>query len=96
MRLQTDPTLIYHPKHIDSVPSPARRRDASNPYNTYAHDGLPPGPICSPTRLALEAVSRPAATTFSTSARRDGSGRHAFSRTLEEHESNVSRYLKRK
>ena len=97
MRLQTDPTLIYHPKHIDSVPSPARRRDASNPYNTYAHDGLPPGPICSPTRLALEAVLAPSRHDFLYfCARRDGSGRHAFSRTLEEHESNVSRYLKRK
>ena len=97
MRLQTDPTLIYHPQRIRLVPTPTHRKDAQNPYNTYAHDGLPPGPICSPTKRALEAVLAASRHDFLYfCARRDGTGRHAFSRTLEEHESNVSRYLKRR
>jgi len=96
MRLQTDPTLIYHPERTGAVPTPTHRRDATNPYNTYAHDGLPPGPICSPTRHALEATLAPARHDFLYfCARQDGTGRHAFARTLEEHETHVRRYLKR-
>lgn len=95
MRLQTDPTLIYHPDHTGTVPTPAHRVDATNPYNTYAHDGLPPGPICSPTRRTLEASLAPDRHDFLYfCARRDGTGRHAFARTLQEHETNVRRYLK--
>ena len=83
MRLQTDPTLIYHPERTGLVPTRTHRRDATNPYNTYAHDGLPPGPICSPTRQAIEATLAPARHDFLYfCARRDGTGRHAFARTL--------------
>ena len=97
MRLQTDPTLIYHPKRIGRAPGPSDRKDATNPYNTYAHDGLPPGPICSPTRTAIEATLSPSRHDFLYfCARHDGTGRHAFARTLEEHEANVTRYLKRR
>ena len=52
MPLQTDPTLVYHPASVGRVPTPDDRRNAANPYNTYAHKGLPPGPICSPDRFA--------------------------------------------
>ena len=97
MRLQTDPTLIYHPKRLGRAPGPSDRKDATNPYNTYAHDGLPPGPICSPTRTAIEATLSPSRHDFLYfCARHDGTGRHAFARTLEEHEANVTRYLKRR
>jgi len=97
MRLQTDPTLIYHPKRLGRAPGPSDRKDASNPYNTYAHAGLPPGPICSPTRTAVEATLSPSRHDFLYfCARHDGTGRHAFARTLEEHEANVTRYLRRR
>ena len=96
MRLQTDPTLIYHPDHISAVPSPTHRKDGSNPYNTYAHDGLPPGPICSPRPRTIDATLTPARHDYLYfCARRDGSGRHAFARTLAEHEANIRRYLTR-
>jgi UPF0755 protein len=97
MRLETDPTLMYRPDRVGKPPSPNERRDASNPYNTYAHKGLPPGPICSPSRAALEGVltARTHDYLFFV-ARRDGTRGHAFAKTFEEHRANIERYLKKK
>ncbi len=95
MPLQTDPTLMYHPERLGQAPRPDNRRDASNPYNTYAIAGLPPGPICNPGRGALEAVLRPERHDFLYFvAMRDGTGAHVFARTLDEHNANVRRYLR--
>jgi len=96
MRLQTDPTLVYRPGDVGRAPTPTDRRDATNPYNTYAIPGLPPGPICSPARGALVAALRPERHDYLYFvARRDGTGAHAFARTFEEHRANIERYLKR-
>lgn len=83
--LQADPTVQYalgqhHNRllyaQIDSV--------AANPYNTYTHAGLPPGPIGSPSGRALDAALHPAPVDYLYFvARPDGS--HVFTRTLEEH-----------
>jgi UPF0755 protein len=95
MRLQTDPTLVYHPDRFGAKPTPAHRRDRSNPYNTYAFDGLPPGPICNPGPAALRAALQPERhDLLYFVARRDGSGRHAFARTYAEHRGNVQRFLR--
>jgi UPF0755 protein len=62
--------------------------DQNDAYNTYRVMGLPPGPICSPGLASLQAVLHPAdsdALYFVA----DGSGGHAFSRTLAEHVVNV-------
>lgn len=92
MRLQTDPTLMYHPDRVGLPPRPRHRRNATNPYNTYAHDGLPPGPICSPGRRALEAVAAPAHHDYLYFvARGQGEGRHFFSRTFDEHRGHIRR-----
>jgi len=97
MRLQTDPTLMYRPDRVAAVPTPNERRDASNPYNTYAIKGLPPGPICSPGRPALTAVLEAETHDYLFFvARRDGTRAHAFAATLEEHEANIDRYLRKK
>ncbi|MGM0574530.1 MAG: endolytic transglycosylase MltG [Myxococcota bacterium] len=94
MKLQTDPTLMYHPARVGRAPTPAERRDDSNPYNTYAHEGLPPGPICSPGRVALEATLAPERHDYLYFvARRRGRGAHVFSRTLPEHRAHIRRYL---
>ncbi len=95
MRLETDPTLMYHPDRVAGEPRPTHRRDRRNPYNTYAIAGLPPGPICSPGRRALEAVLRPERHDFVYFvAKRQGRGRHAFAKTLAEHRDNIERYLR--
>lgn len=94
MRLQTDPTLIYRPDRQGRAPTRSDRLDETNPYNTYATAGLPPGPICSPGERALVAALRPERhDLLYFVAMRDGTGRHAFARTLREHDANIARYL---
>ena len=94
MRLQTDPTVIYG---IGSAyDGNIRKKDlqTDTPYNTYTRDGLPPTPIAMPGKPALEAAAQPAdgdAVFFV--ARGDGSGRHVFSKNLDEHNAAVRQYL---
>jgi UPF0755 protein len=60
-----------------------------SPFNTYLHDGPPPGPICSPGADSIEAVLSPADTGYLYFvARPDGS--HAFAETFEEHLQNIA------
>jgi UPF0755 protein len=60
-----------------------------NPYNTYVHPGLPPGPIANPGRESLAAVVQPAVHDyFFYVTKKDGSSEHYFSRTLDEHLAN--------
>jgi UPF0755 protein len=57
-----------------------------SPYNTYIYQGLPPGPIDNPSIEALRAVADPADTPYYYfRAACNGSGRHAFAVTYEEH-----------
>ena len=94
MRLQSDPTIIYGiVGGLGKLDRPISRADLDSvtPYNTYQIDGLPPGPIATPGRAALEAVVAPAATEdlFFVA---DGTGGHAFAVTLEEHNANVKKW----
>jgi UPF0755 protein len=99
-RLQADPTVAYGCLLMpDRAPScrdfdgrrvtPAMVRDPDNPYNTYRHDGLPPGPIANPGLKALEAVLEPARHGYFYFVHKGG-GRHAFAATLEEHNANIA------
>lgn len=91
MRLETDPTVQYAlGRQADGGwwKSPLSLADlqVESPFNTYLRAGLPPAPICSPGMASLEAVARPAESDYLYfRAACDGSGRHFFSRTLEEH-----------
>jgi UPF0755 protein len=94
MRLQSDPTIIYGiVGGAGKLDRPISRADLDTvtPYNTYQVDGLPPGPIATPGRAALEAVVAPVATEdlFFVA---DGTGGHAFAVTLEEHNENVKKW----
>jgi UPF0755 protein len=99
--LQTDPTIVYGctvPPHKSTACARFEGRirrlqldDHDNPYNTYTHEGLPPGPISNPGRAALEAVLRPDATPYLYFVSRND-GTHYFSKTRAEHEAAVNRY----
>lgn len=63
--------------------------EIESPYNTYLHEGLPPGPIASPGRTSLEAVVYPEDTEFFFFVtKKDGSQEHLFARTFAEHKKN--------
>jgi UPF0755 protein len=92
MRLQTDPTVIYGITKGEGTLGRGLRASelaAATPYNTYAREGLPPTPIANPGRASIEAAANPEATDFVYFVA-DGSGGHAFARTLEEHNRNVA------
>lgn len=96
MRLQSDPTVVYGINEGKGPLGRGLRRselDRVTPYNTYAVDGLPPTPIASPGRAAIMAVVNPEVTDFLYFVA-DGSGGHAFARTLDEHNANVARWRK--
>jgi UPF0755 protein len=61
-----------------------------SPYNTYLYTGIPPGPIANPGLSALQAVAEPMESDeLYFRALCDGSGRHAFARTYEQHLQNA-------
>ncbi len=90
MKLDSDPTVQYalgfnqdswwtNPLSLDDL-------KVESYYNTYIYPGLPPGPIAAPSLDALRAVAFPAETPYYYfRAACDGSGRHVFSETFEEH-----------
>lgn len=57
--LQIDATVIYGLGQRQLQFSEEDKRDASNEYNTYAHRGLPPGPIGAPSTQAVDAAAAP-------------------------------------
>jgi UPF0755 protein len=62
----------------------AIQHDPDNPYSTYTHEGLPPGPIANPGSKSLEAAMAPAYTEFFYFVAR-GEARHTFSKTYQSH-----------
>src|SRR5579883_2228577 len=93
MKLQSDPTIIYRlvgGKGTLGRPIMRGEIEQPTPYNTYVIEGLPPGPISNPGRAALEAVANPARTKELYFVA-DGTGGHAFSETLDQHQRNVAR-----
>lgn len=94
MKLQTDPTVIYGVTNGQGVLGRGLRQSElrrETPYNTYVIDGLPPTPIANPGAAAIQAALNPDTTEYLFFVA-DGSGGHAFARTLEEHNQNVARW----
>jgi UPF0755 protein len=97
MPLQCDPTTVYAALLENRYRGVIHKSDlaSSNPYNTYTHGGLPPGPISNPGTSSLAAALHPATTDYLYFvAKPDGSGSHQFSATLTEHERAVEDYRK--
>ncbi|WP_258802254.1 endolytic transglycosylase MltG [Pseudarthrobacter sp. NS4] len=70
-----------------------QRRDKSNPYNTYANPGLPPGPIGSPGKTAIDAAAKPKSNDFLYWVTINLDTKETkFSRTLAEHNVYVEQY----
>jgi UPF0755 protein len=95
MKLDCDPTTIYAALLDNRYRGTIYRSDleSDNPYNTYRHAGLPPGPIASPGMASIEAVLHPAETdALYFVLRPDGSGLHQFSSTREAHTEAAEKY----
>ena len=94
MRLQSDPTVAYGLSTEDGAFSGRllfRHLEQDHPYNTYTRNGLPPGPIANPGVESIAAALKPAETKFLFFVA-DGTGGHAFARTLAEHNRHVAKW----
>jgi UPF0755 protein len=103
IKLDADPTVQYamgyQPATGQWWKTPVLLEEYSSvdsPYNTYLNVGLPPGPIASPGLSSIVAVLNPEQNNYLYFvALPDGSGRHVFAATYEEHQQNVARYQAR-
>lgn len=97
MKLQSDATASYGAvldgKDVDSMDS-AQVLQYDSPFNTYTHNGLPPGPISNVTDSSLSAVANPASTDWLYFVSGDD-GNTYFSKTVEEHEVLVKQHCKK-
>jgi UPF0755 protein len=74
-------------------PITAQMKDYINPYNTYKNAGLPPAPISNPGLTSLEAAANPTKTDYWFYIH-DADGKIHYAKTIEEHNANVSKYLR--
>ncbi len=93
MRLQSDPTVLYGVVGGAGATRSLTRTDldTDTPWNTYTRAGLPASPITNPGRAALMAAAKPL-TTDDFYFVADGTGGHAFAKTLDEHNRNVAKW----
>ena len=91
--LQCDPTVIYAMQDAGQYNGRISGADLHfpSPYNTYAHPGLPPGPIGNPGEASLRAALDPAKTDYLYFVANTQGG-HFFAATLAEHNRNVTKY----
>jgi UPF0755 protein len=72
----------------------AQLDDKDNAYNTYQHEGLPPGPISNPGRASMAATISPDDSDYLFFvATSKGSRSHAFAKSIDEHKRNVAKYV---
>lgn len=90
MKLQADPTVGYALGRNPRSKLTLRELRTESPFNTYLHEGLPPGPICNPGLASIEAVvnATPGNNDLYFVAR--GDGRHMFATTYEQHLANIT------
>ncbi|UHA74298.1 endolytic transglycosylase MltG [Paenibacillus sp. 481] len=91
MRLQIDATVQYA---LDKPKERLYYKDLGidSPYNTYKIEGLPPGPIASPSVASIKAALQPEASEYLFYVtKKDGTSGHLFAKTFAEHERNIEK-----
>lgn len=93
MLLQADPTVVFATRDFTTRRVLNRHLKVDSPYNTYKYTGLPPGPISMASISSLDAVLDGEDHDYIFfCAKGDGSGYHAFAKTLVGHNQNARRY----
>lgn len=93
MKLQADPTAKFAYGDFMIRRIKGEHIAVNSPYNTYKVTGLPPGPICTPSRNSIDAVlNAPRTNYIYFCAREDFSGYHNFAATWQQHNANARKY----
>jgi len=90
--LQADPTLKFAVKDFALKRIAGDILNTQSPYNTYKVPGLPPGPICTPSKKTIDAVLNPAKTNYMFFVANSKLNGHLFSATFEEHLKKAAQY----
>jgi UPF0755 protein len=86
MPLQADPTVKFALQDFSLTRIYGPHLEAASPYNTYRNRGLPPGPICTPSKKTIDAVlAAPRTDYIYFVASPSLNGSHDFSRDYREH-----------
>jgi len=90
--LQADPTVKFAVKDFALKRIAGEILNVESPYNTYRTPGLPPGPICTPSRKTIDAVLNPAKTNYMFFVANTKLNGHLFSVTFDEHIKKATQY----
>ncbi|MBI5530371.1 MAG: endolytic transglycosylase MltG [Candidatus Doudnabacteria bacterium] len=93
MPLQSDATVNYVTKKNVAAPSEADTK-VDSLYNTYQHQGLPPGPICNPSLASIMAALYPGDNDYMYFLHDQKTGQAFYAKTYDEHLANKQKYLK--
>lgn len=92
-KLEADPTLVYALGDFSIKRVLSVHKEIESPYNTYKYRGLPPGPICLPTKASIESVLNYTKHTYMYfCAREDFSGYHNFASNYIQHLVNARKF----
>lgn len=95
MLLQADPTAVFATRDFDTKRVLNRHTEFDSPYNTYKYTGLPPGPISMASISSIDGVLDAEDHKYLFfCALGDGSGKHAFAKTLSQHNQNARNYVR--
>lgn len=93
MPLAADPTVKYALRDFSLKRIYYKHLSVESPYNTYKYKGLPPGPICTPSQVTIDAVLHAPKTDYLFFvAKSDFSGYHHFSNNFAEHDQYAKEY----
>jgi UPF0755 protein len=94
MPLQMDPTIVYAAGNAYKGKITHNHLLLASPYNTYKYKGLPPTPITTVSKSAIEAAAHPKFSEYLYFVAK-GDGTHHFSKNYEEQRRAIQSYLGR-